>query len=74
MTKGQSWLLIIGVFILIALFMIHNSNESQSAVNRAVADDTICYDNYKKSYYVLEKSILEKNLQDCLEQSRLRNL
>ena len=74
MTKTQAWLLIVGVFILIALFMIRNSNESKSAVNRAVADDTICYDNFRNSLATEQESVAKVALDKCLEQSRLKNL
>lgn len=72
MTKGQAWVLIIGVFILIALFMIRNGNEAQSAVNKMVACDDICYNSFKdqssKSY--TNESILS----ECLNQCKLNNL
>ena len=74
MTKTQGWLIVIILFVGVVLFMIRNSNESKSAVNRAVADDNICYDNFRNSLATEQESVAKVALDKCLEQSRLKNL
>ena len=46
MNKTQAWLLIVFVGILIALWLIHNSNESQAVVNSVIGCDAICDNAY----------------------------
>lgn len=49
MTKTQAWIVIGLLVALVALWLIHNSNEAQSTVNRTVGCDSICYDKYTAS-------------------------
>lgn len=74
MTKTQGWAVVVLLIVLIGMFMIRNSNESDRAVNRAVADDTICYNTFRETYATLGEATTKKNLDDCLKQSALKNL
>ncbi len=70
MTKNQGWMIVGLLVIVVALWMIHNENESQATVNRTVGCDTPCYTAYTNSSQTTDDT---NQLHTCLNACAAEN-
>ena len=74
MTKGQAWILIVLVGVIVFIWMINNKHETDRKVNQALACYKPCNDTYYREAGVtktIEQAISESSA--CINQCNIQN-